>query len=336
MDNYEHIKIHTPKIIIYTVCAVVILIALLISFISFGWFTNSKTAGDGINGMNATGCKFELATAGTSGKYDNYITASDGQAPEGEINGLPTGNVTVTGSGGTEIKWLLSSESNFGNNAESAADGIQPGSYGKLTFYVVAKQSTDLKLTISLDTVLYTKDAQPIDENNDNSAYIIPANSSEAKLTKGHILFFKNKTNGVYSDMITDKFTFEKLGAKKDTAYKTDIYWIWPEVIDQLILPESDSLFGGKDYQKIISDADTQTLITEMSANSECYFADNSIADLGLMLDNISKGSADGSFDSGYYNKLNLKWNESDQFIGTNVGYIELKLTADDTSLGNA
>lgn len=337
MDNYEHIKIHTPKIIIYTVCAAVILIALLISFISFGWFTNSKTTGNGINGMNATGCKFELATAGDGGKYDNYIIASDGQAPEGEINGLPTDkNVTVTGSGGTEIKWLMNSESNFGNNAGESADGIQPGSFGKLTFYVVAKQSTDLDLTISLDTVLYTKDAQPIDENNDNSAYIIPANSSEAKLTKGHILFFKNKTNGVYSDMITDKFTFEKLGAKKDTAYRVDIYWIWPEVIDQLILPESDSLFSGKDYGKIISDADTQTLITEMSANSECYFADNSIADLGLMLDNISKGSADGSFDSDYYNKLNLKWNESDQFIGTNVGYIELKLTADDSSLGNA
>lgn len=338
MDNYEHIKAHMPKIIIYTVCAAVILIALLISFVSFGWFTDNKTVEDGINGMNAAGCKFELATAGDGGKYDNYISASDGEAPNGEVNGLPTDkNIAMTGSGKTEIKWLMNSESSFGNNAgEASANGIQPGSFGTLSFYVVAKQNTDLMLTISLDTVLYTTDAQPIDENNDNSAFIIPADSSEAKLSKGHILFFGNKTNGVYSDMITDAFTFEKPGAKKDTAYKVDIYWIWPEVIDQLILPKGDSLFSGKDYQKIISDADTQTLITEMNADSACYFADTSIAELALMLDNISKGSADNSFDIDYYNKLNLKWNEADQFIGTNVGFIELKLTADDSSLSNA
>ena len=47
------------------------------------------------------------------------------------------------------------------------------------------------------------------------------------------------------------------------------------------------------------------------------------------MLDNLAKGSNDSGFDSGYYELLNAKWNEADQIIGTNAGYIELLLTAE-------
>ena len=337
-------KFPKGKIALYMLCAAGALILLIISVISFGWFVTNKRSEGSMTGLRAVSGKFELASLDSSGKYDELLTSSDGVILNDiSVDGSILGKISpsATGSGGSEIKWLMSSESNFGNyNGENSADGIQPGSSGKLTFYVIAKQDTDLDLTFSLDTILYTNDAKPITaDNTDNSDCIIPSDSPEAKLVKGHILFFENydKTSKLYSDRIYgNKVNFVKQGAKADTAYRVDIYWIWPDVADQLVMPQNDGCFGDKEYYKVISDSDTAALITEMAQNPEYYFADNAIADLSAMLENVSKGSADVGFNIEYYNTLNAEWNEADQTIGSMVGYIELQLTADERSAEDA
>ena len=320
-------------------CAAGALILLIISISSFGWFVTNKTSRGNMTGFRAVDLKFELGAKDNAGQYDNYLTVPDGTL----ISGVKTENSTVdlySTVGASEIRWRMSNESNFGN---LSGDGIQPGSCGKLTFYVIAKQDTDLKLTFSLDTVLYTADAEPISaERPDNSAYIVQPTEPAAKLVKGHILFFENRTYGVYSNRINGN-TFERTisGAKTDNAYKFDIYWIWPNVIDQLILPDNDDYLVKSGYKKIISADDTTALISEITNNSGEYFS-GVIENLEVMLKNIAMGSREvgseengvAAFNDEYYKALNTEWNNADNMIGRKVGYIELRLTAEETAEG--
>lgn len=333
MDN----KFPKGKIIIYLLCAAGTVILLMISVFSLGWFTNNRSTGSKMNGLRATDSNFELGAVDSSGKYDTYLEAENGNI----LSNISTENLLQkidpisTGNGKNEIKWAMSSESNFGNySGQNSDNGIQPGSSGKLTFYVIAKQNTDLDITFSLETILYNSSAKPIDESNtDNLDCIIPETEPEARLVKGHILFFEqyDKTSKLYSHRIDgNSFNFKKQNAKADTAYKVDIYWVWPVVVDQLILPENDSCFDGKDHQKIISDADSTALKTEMTGEPDKYFSRNDLTGLSEMLDNVSKGSGDSGFNIEYYNLLNDIWNEADQCIGSKIGYIEVKLTADE------
>lgn len=331
-------KFPRGKIALYMLCAAGALILLIISITSFGWFVTNKTSQSNMTGFRAVDLKFELGASDTVGLYDNYLISNNVTTKSTvKVNGADV-DLYATGAGGSEIRWRMSSDSNFGN---LSGDGIQPGSCGKLTFYVIAKQNTDLKLTFSLDTILYTADAKPISaEHPDNSAYIVPPTESAAKLVKGHILFFENCTDGVYSGRINGN-TFERTitDAKADNAYKYDIYWIWPNVIDQLILPANDDYLVKSGYKKIISDADTAALITEISDKSGEYFG-SEISDLGDKLNNIAMGSREvgseengvAAFNDEYYKALNTEWNSADNMIGRNVGYIELCLTADETA----
>lgn len=317
----------------FMLCTSGVLLLLVLGFFSYGWFINNKAVSGDRTAMKATDSDFELGAVDSGGTFDTYLTAEDGIL----LSDIKTGSLfdrispVSTGGGKNEIKWLMSSKSNFNNySGDNSPQGIQPGSSGKLSFYVIAKRDTALNITFTLDTILYTADAQPIDSSNtDNSDCIIPDDLPEAKLVKGHILFFEkyDDATGLYSDRITDgTFDFSQPDAKAGTAYKADIYWIWPDVADQLILPENDSCFIEKEYGKIISDADTAVFKTELASYPEKYFADPNF-DISGMVDNISKGTSSPDFNYDYYSTLNGRWNAADQLIGKKVGFIELQVS---------
>lgn len=319
--------------LVFMLCAAGILILLTIAFASYGWFMNNRTASGDMNSFQSTDSDFELASADSSGVFDEYLTFGDGNILSGvNVGGLLNRKDLVsTGNGKNEIKWLMSSESNFGNYSGADADtGIQPGSSGMLSFYVIAKRDTDLDIRFSLETVLYTSEAKPIDESNaDNSDCIIDKDSAETKLFDGHILFFRSydKSTGLYSDLMTDgTFEFSEKNAEAGKGYRTDIYWVWPYMADQLIMPEGDGCFDGKKYSKLISDDDTAKLLAEMKKFPEKYFDDTAFG-VSDMLDNISKGTGDAGFSADSYNTVNNHWNGADQIIGKEVGFAELQVS---------
>ncbi len=324
----EKQKTSRQKLVICLICAAATLILLIFSFVSFGWFTNNRSVDGNMNTLATTNGKFDLAAVGTAGKYDSYIAAPNGD--NASVENI-TENLIATSDGKPEIKWVMSDQSNVGN--DSTNEGIQPGSHGKLTFYVISRQNTDLNLIFSLDTVLYSSKARPISDTNDNTSYIIPDTETEAKLVKGHIMFFEkyDETSGTYSDRITDTFTFTQNGAEADKAYQVDIYYIWPEVIDQLILPPDDNLLthNNTKLNRIIAPGDSI-----IDVDSQAYWFAENIENLQEKIENVSKGSDNANFSRDYYDLLNAKWNDADQKIGTKVGYVELKLTADDNPTG--
>lgn len=316
-------------------CAIGILFLLIIGLFSFGWFVNNKTVEGFFSTLTAADLDFELGAVGVNGAFDEYLAAENGTLLTDINTDNPPETISpvVTGNGKNEIKWLMNSGSNFNNYpGENAKLGIQPGSSGKLTFYVIAKRDTSLDITFSLDTVLYTSEAKIIDGNNaDNSAYIIANTQQESALANGHILFFENCVDGVYSNRISDgRFNFSKPDAKAGTAYRVDIFWIWPEVVDQIIMPENDRCFESKEYKKIISDTDTAAFKAELISNPEKYF---SATDFGVseIIENVSEGTGSAGFNSEYYGLLNEKWNSADQIIGKKVGFIELQISNVDT-----
>ena len=316
----------SAKPIIFMLSAAGAFIMLLAAFYSFGWFTNNKETSGDMAALKATDADFELAAVGESGIYDDYLTAADGISRSNISTGSLFGRISPvsTGSGRASVKWVMSDDSNFGNSSKSGT-GIQPGSSGMLTFYVIPNRDLEqLDLTFSLDTVLYTSAAQP---NKDNTDCIIDAGEPEAELVKGHILFFRSydEKTGLYSDMITDTFDFSRQNVKTDTAYRQDIYWVWPYMAAQLILPQDDIGFVGNDHGKLISDDDTAALKSDMAKNPNRYFADpDSDGDISISEDELNSITG---VNSDYYSTVDAYWNEADQKIGKKVGYIELQVS---------
>ena len=124
--------------------AVGVVSLLALTIVSFGWFTGLITVKGKDAAFAASNGVFELAAENQSGKYDALLNSPSGEALSGIVfeDGTPA-NLIATSDGKPEIKWLMNDESNFGN---LSGDGIQPGSSGKLSFYVIAKQNGDLAL----------------------------------------------------------------------------------------------------------------------------------------------------------------------------------------------
>lgn len=322
-------KSQRRKLTVRIFCAAATLIALIISIITFGWFSGGEPISGGMDGLADASGIYELAAVGANGKYDSLLNAGDGK----QLHDIMTEEGTlidpVATYSGNEIKWMMNDESNMENNAGNPSSGIEPGSSGKLTFYVIAKQDAELDIDFSLSTVLYDRYARDVTETNDNSDCII-TDEKVIGLVKGHILFFESfdEASGIYSGRIDNSFNFHK-NVTADTAYKVDIYWIWPNIADQLILPSGDNMLQNRGYERIISNTDS-TFETDIAANAANYFS-SSIDNISDMLENMKQGSSDAGFNMEYYNIINAEWNKADQDIGTNVAYIQITLADDQT-----
>ncbi|MGN0631516.1 MAG: hypothetical protein ACI4JN_09340 [Ruminococcus sp.] len=301
---------------------------LLLSMYSMGWFTSNTENDVNSLDMGAAYVPFELGTADSKVPYDfnttnlDYIKANDGENKTFIDENGDSLNLSITADG-TDIKWLINENSNFSNTGNDESDGLHPGSRGIISFYVIPKKDGAINANFNLDLALYDSDESKIDDEN-----II-------NFAQGHLLFFQNydENSKIYSDIINNTFSFENNNSESGTAYRTDIYWIWPDVVDELILPAGDPLFTGESYriisEKSAVDSDADILYEHMFGNPEYYFYDDSQVSIDKdSFSNVCGGSKNADFDTDYYKTLNKMWDNADQIIGTSAAYIELKLSA--------
>lgn len=316
-------KLKKSNLIVRIICTSVTFILLLISFITFGWFVNSNFSETTSVELSSNTEMYELASKGIAGKYDCYLNTTNGT--EIRIKNTKDEELTLISTNGQPIKWVMNSESNIGN--DSLSNGIKPGSFGKLTFYVIAKQSGSLKISFSLETILYNSEIENINNRTINPTDCIISEKDINDFVKGHILFFEdyNATTKIYSGRISDKFYFSK-DVLKDTAYPIDIYWVWPNVVDQLILPKNDKLLTENNLKRLIAD-DDKTFETDLKTNNKNYFlsVENNF-EFDKVIDILKQGSNTTDFNQNSYEILNEMWNNADGRIGTGVAYIELKI----------
>lgn len=347
---------------IIILAAVIVIIA-----VSIAWFArNDKVDATGA-GIQAAGSEFELAAArtdaaSTKGVYDNLLEVSPGA-------GLEVGNNNYLSTDGshTAISWAITDDSNM-RNEKDQPQGIEPGSSGKLTFYIISHKEglLDVKLDLSFTGYQATKDTIS------TAADLKEIEESAQQLLEGHILLFAgydeklnsykgwiSKDAGSWSmDLGTEgktislqedgngELTWKTENAKKDKAYPVTVYWIWPERLESylrkadtytgrypLLFPEDAGENNTGNPSALPSNlfAKMCETGTETGTNvgSNRYFRwENQETFRGTVTADRLKGLRN-NFHSVIYREAAAYYDSADQYLGKNVQYVKLKLTAE-------
>ena len=347
---------------IIILAAVIVIIA-----VSIAWFAgNDKVDATGA-GIQAAGSEFELAAArtdaaSTKGVYDNLLEVSPGAGLEVENN-----NYLSTDGSHTAISWAITDDSNM-RNEKGQPQGIEPGSSGKLTFYIISHKEglLDVKLDLSFTGYQATKDTIS------TAADLKEIEESAQQLLEGHILLFAgydeklnsykgwiSKDAGSWSmDLGTEgktislqedgngELTWKTENAKKDKAYPVTVYWIWPERLESylrkadtytgrypLLFPEDAGENNTGNPSALPSNlfAKMCETGTETGTNvgSNRYFRwENQETFRGTVTADRLKGLRN-NFHSVIYREAAAYYDSADQYLGKNVQYVKLKLTAE-------
>ena len=174
---------------IIVVAAVIVMIVA-----SIAWFvSNTRVDATGV-AIRPADMPFDLAAAGTEsnasadrGRYDELLTVSPGASRE--IDGK---KYWSTDGSHTSICWAVTPESNMNNTGEDGKPtGIEPGSYGKMTFYIIPNKDGPLKVTLDLVLTGYQiADGKKNEENVTKNDLKEVTDPSLQQLLEGHVLLF--------------------------------------------------------------------------------------------------------------------------------------------------
>ena len=130
------------KLLIIKIIPVAVLAFILIA-VSLAWFTIDKALDLDSFGMKSVDSPFELKTVGSANVLKAEILDSN------DYSKVSDGS-NITSDENDKIYWLLDEESGMTN-------GINPGSHGKLTFYVVPNQSGKMEIQFKLSITGYAE-----------------------------------------------------------------------------------------------------------------------------------------------------------------------------------
>ena len=349
---------------------IIVIAAFIVMIVaSIAWFvSNTRVDATGV-AIQPADMPFDLAAAGTEsnasadrGMYDKLLTVSPGALRE-----IDEKKYWSTDGSHTSICWAVTPESNMNNTGEDGKPtGIEPGSYGKMTFYIIPNKDGSLKVTLDLVLTGYQ-----IADNKKNEANVPQNDLTEVtdpslqQLLEGHVLLFAgyNEKAGCYKGWISrdaeewsmrlgseteaavlesksGKLTWNNTNAKKDTAYPVTIYWIWPERLESY-LRKADG-YSGKN--PLLFSEDPSSEENELSALPENLFEtmgeveENSSSnryfrweDSEKFQENVTKDTLSQireKFNPALYSIVAAYYDSADQYLGKNVQYVQLKLDA--------
>lgn len=348
---------------------IVVAAFIVMIVVSIAWFVrNTRVAATGA-AIRPADMPFDLAAAGTEsnasadrGMYDELLTVSPGASRE--IKGK---KYWSTDGSHTSICWAVTPESNMNNTGEDGKPtGIEPGSYGKMTFYIIPNKDGPLKVTLDLVLTGYQiADDKKNEENVTQNDLTEVTDPSLQQLLEGHILLFAgyNEKAGCYKGWISrdagvwrmslgsgteaavlesksGKLTWNNTNAQKDTAYPVTIYWIWPERLESY-LRKADG-YSGKNpllfpeerssEDKALSALPENLFETmgkvEQNSSSNRYFR---WEDSAKFQENVTKDTLSQireKFNPALYSMVAAYYDSADQYLGKNVQYVQLKLDA--------
>ena len=348
---------------------IVVAAFIVMIVVSSAWFvSNTRVDATGV-AIRPADMPFDLAAAGTEsnasadrGMYDELLTVSPGASRE--IDGK---KYWSTDGSHTSICWAVTPESNMNNTDEDGKPtGIEPGSYGKMIFYIIPNKDGPLKVTLELVLAGYQiaddkKNAENVTKNDLTEV----TDPSLQQLLEGHILLFAgyNEKAGCYKGWISrdagvwrmslgsgteaavlevksGKLTWNNTNAQKDTAYPVTIYWIWPERLESY-LRKADG-YSGKNPLLFPEDRSSEDKAlsalpenlfetmgeVEQNSSSNRYFR---WEDSAKFQENVTKDTLSQireKFNPALYSMVAAYYDSADQYLGKNVQYVQLKLDA--------
>lgn len=327
------------------------LVAIIIACIA--WFvSNNKVTISGTS-VQSAGSEFELAAAAkqdsesSAGVYDKLLDVQPGT----EIS-IESQNFLATDGSHTSITWAITGDSNMNNNTKG---GIEPGASGKMTFYIISQKDGPLSVTLDLTLTGYTGE-----ETAAKSSSLKEADTKAQQLLKGHVLLFAgydsdtrsykgwisedagpwsmtlDSGGGVLSRTENGKLTWSVQDAKKDTAYPVTIYWVWPEMLGSYLVKDQSSI--GKrpvlfpddweENSKHLTELPKTLFTTMCNSEGNRYFYWKESKDFAetVRAEKLSQMRTD--FNPVMYGTLAVYYNQADEYLGSNVRFVKLKLDA--------
>lgn len=336
------------------------LIAIIVACIA--WFvSNNEVDSTGMN-IRAAGSEFDLAASiknaeSTNGIYDNLLSV-----PNGEKNK----EYSVTSGSHTAISWAITDDSNLRNEKDKSL-GIEPGSSGSITFYIIPHKNGALNVSLTLSLTGYTL------KNNVTELkpeFLTEIKEDAQQLLEGHILLFagydkkKNSYKGWISQdgdswsmsldnsSLSQKENGELIWSIKDAeaekAYPVTVYWIWPELLESYLL-KKESYTGTRpllfpaEKDKSTSASNPEALPSELfekmcevpaenpntPVNSNRYFRwETKEAFTNTVKRGETLNLIRNRYNSALYGNVAAYYDLADQYIGSNVQYVKLTLNA--------
>lgn len=330
------------------------LVAIIIACIA--WFvSNNKVTISGTR-VQSAGSEFELAAAAkpdsenSAGVYDKLL---DVQA--GTETSIKSKKFLATDGSRTSITWAITNGSNMNNN--NPEDGIEPGASGKMTFYIISQKDGPLSVTLDLTLTGYTGE-----ETAETSLDLQKANEKAQQLLKGHVLLFAGydsaansykgwisedagpwsmtldyeRERGVLSRAKNGKLTWSVQNAEKGTAYPVTIYWVWPEMLGSYLVKDRSNIgkrpvLFPEDWNESLNHLTElpETLFATMcSQKDNRYFYWKESEDFAGTEIAKKLSQMRTNFNPVMYGTLAVYYNQADEYLGSNVRFVKLKLDA--------
>lgn len=264
----------------------------VIAFACYAWFVNNSNVSGTQVSVSASGSRFELASVGDiKGIFDDQL--SDVEQAEGSI-WKTNNNGRITNSDRT-ILWRVSKDSNLGNLVGSV--GIEPGSEGKLQFYVVPQGVDSLSLTFTLEII-------PLKSQGEKLVQFTEPDPVAQSFLKGHLLVRYKKDGDTTSTLVNpESGTFSLVVNGTDPVLVT-LDWSWPYLLEDAIKDDTVKLLVNSFPQYFLFDGKNPVQLPD-----------------------------EGSFNlpekgDPLFRKYSNFYNNADQYIGTTVAAILFRLTA--------
>ena len=318
--------------IVFVIAAIAVIIALCIA-----WFVSNNRVNGISGGISAKESGIEIGSRGSQGVHDDILKQVKRDLTY-HLLGEGSTNQHDTSLGGS-INWLLNSDSNMKNYSEgkSFTDtgakfrkdyAMEPGTKGRLDFFIKPYEEGDLSLEFSLDIVPYVMDG--------DTPRVVDKTSTASQFLSGHIVYFLGETQND-----TVKYTWIKDGrfqitipkAEKDKEYNYSIYWVWPLNLSTILLKENDEFLNGSNIEfddKDATGALRNQIVTDMTKHPEKYFFSSLTGEaLDINYDelNVIKDILNNStYDKQLFVDLSSYYNQADMKIGENISFITATL----------
>lgn len=338
-EEIKRNKKKAARSLVFMAAAAIAIIALCIA-----WFVSNTRVSGTIGTISAKYSRIEIGSKGSAGVHDDYLQ----KVKQAISYLLPESKKRDTSQGGS-INWLLDETSNMYNYKEgksfseiATGDSIvarkdyamEPGTKGKLDFFIKSHDEGDLSLNFSLDIT-------PYNLNTSDTPTAVAKSSTEADLLGGHILYFLGEEQSdkkiKYTWIKDGTFKITIPNAQKDEEYNYSIYWVWPLNLSTVLLNTGDSFLNRNEVE--FDDKDPtgnlrNTIVADMAANPNKYFfssltgkpLDTGYAEVTAIPEIYKNSGSSESYDQQLFVDLSSYYNQADMKIGAGISFVSATL----------
>lgn len=335
----ENNKRKIVQSIVFIAAAAIALIAICMA-----WFVSNSRVNGTLVTVSAKYSGIEIGSVGRAGVHDDDDFLK--KIKEGITSYFPTINEEHDTSSGGSINWMLNESSNMRNYKDGQSFketgeeyrkdyAMEPGTKGKLDFFIKTYEDGDFSLDFSLDISPFHV------ESDDNTTQTTVVNDTvEAGLLSGHILYFlgeKQSAEKIKYTWIKDgKFKIEIQDAKKNTIYNYSIYWVWPLNLSTILLNNGDSFLNGNTVE--FDDKDStgilrNNIVTDMAEHPNKYFFSSltgqpldTTYDEVEEIPKIHENSGKNEYNKQLFVDLSSYYNQADMKIGSGISFVTATL----------